>query len=71
MARTRKAPPLSKALQPAKRGERRAAVVCACLPGPRRIQLTPRQIEDGPIVRGLCCALFELPRDDQDGDEDR
>ena len=50
---------------PKKRGGRRAAVECACLPEPRRIQLTPKQIEDGPIVCGLCCAPFEPP-DGQD-----
>src|SRR5208283_4142749 len=32
--------------QPAKRGGRRVAVECACHPEPRRIQLTPKQIED-------------------------
>ena len=45
--------------QPAKRGGRRVAVECACQPEPRRLQLTPKQIEDGPIVCGLCCAPFE------------
>ena len=52
--------------KPAKRGGRRAAVECACQPEPRRIQLTPKQIEDGPIVCGLCCAPFEFPEDDQE-----
>ena len=53
--------------KPAKRGGRRVAAECACQPGPRRIQLTPKQIEDGPIICGLCCAPFELPEDeDQD-----
>ena len=53
--------------KPNKRGGRRAAVECACTPEPRRIHLTPKQIEDGPIVCGLCCAPFELPEDeDQD-----
>jgi hypothetical protein len=53
--------------KPVKRGGRRAAVECVCLPEPRRIQLTPKQIEDGPIVCGLCCAPFELPEgEDQD-----
>ena len=49
---------------PAKRGGRRAAVECACQPEPRRIQLTPKQIEDGPIICGLCRAPFELPEDE-------
>ena len=58
--------------RPAKRGGRRAAVECACLPEPRRIQLTPKQIEDGPVVCGLCCAPFAIPGDDQEADgEDR
>jgi hypothetical protein len=26
----------------------------------------PKQIEDGPIMCGLCCAAFELPEDNQD-----
>ena len=51
---------------PVKRGGRRAAVECACLPEPRRIQLTPKQIEDGPIMCGLCCAPFELPEDERE-----
>ena len=50
--------------KPAKRGGRRVAVECACQPEPRRIQLTPKQIEDGPIMCGLCCAPFELPEDE-------
>lgn len=52
--------------KPAKRGGRRMPVECACQPGPRRLQLTPKQIEDGPIICGLCCVPFELPEDDQD-----
>jgi len=53
--------------KPAKRGGRRVAAECACQPGPRRIQLTPKQIEDGPIICGLCRGPFELPEDeDQD-----
>ena len=51
--------------KPAKRGGRRTPVECACHPQPRRLQLTPKQIEDGPIICGLCCAPFELPEDDQ------
>ena len=51
---------------PAKRGGRRVAAECACQPEPRRLQLTPKQIEDGPIMCGLCCAPFEPPGDDQD-----
>ena len=52
---------------PKKRGGRRVAAECACLPEPRRIRLTPKQIEDGPIICGLCCAPFESSADeDQD-----
>jgi hypothetical protein len=49
--------------QPTKRGGRRVAVECTCQPEPRRLQLTPKQIEDGPIMCGLCSAPFELPED--------
>ncbi|HEY2279967.1 MAG TPA: hypothetical protein VGI00_16520 [Streptosporangiaceae bacterium] len=49
--------------QPAKRGGRRVAVECGCQPEPRRLQLTPKQIEDGPITCGLCSAPFEQPED--------
>ena len=52
--------------KPAKRGGRRIAAACACQPEPRRLQLTPKQIEDGPIFCGLCCTPFELPEDTQD-----
>ena len=44
-----------------KRGGRRMPVECACQPEPRRVQLTPKQVEDGPIICGLCCAPFEPP----------
>ena len=61
--------------KPAKRGGRWAAAECARQPQPRRIQLTPKQIEDGPIICGLCCAPFEAPfeplEDGQDAGEDR
>jgi hypothetical protein len=50
--------------KPKKRGGRRVAAECACQLEPRRIQLTPKQIEDGPIMCGLCCAPFELPEDE-------
>jgi len=52
--------------KPAKRGGRRMPVECACQPEPRRLQLTPKQIEDGPIICSLCCAPFQLPEDNQD-----
>ena len=41
-------------------------VECACQPEPRRIQLTPKQIEDGPIMCALCSAPFEPPEDGQE-----
>ena len=38
-----------------------------CQPQPRRRPASrPKQIDDGPIVCGLCCAPFELPEDSQD-----
>ncbi len=55
--------------KPAKRGGRRTPAECACHPAPRRIQLTPKQIEDGPIICGLCRAPFEPPEDDDQADD--
>ena len=49
--------------KPVKRGGRRIAAKCACQPEPRRIQLTPKQIEDGPIICSLYCAPFQQPDD--------
>jgi hypothetical protein len=46
--------------KPKKRGGRREAVECACQP-PRKLQLSPKQLEDGPVICGLCHAPFELP----------
>jgi hypothetical protein len=46
--------------KPKKRGGRRDAVECACEP-PRRLQLSPKQREDGPVICGVCNTLFELP----------
>ena len=51
----------------AKRDGRRIAVECGCQP-PRRIQLTPKAIEDGPIICGLCRGTFDPPGADEDGD---
>ena len=52
--------------KPRKRGGRRAAVECACQP-PRKLHLTPKQIEDGPVICGVCREPFEAPEDsDQD-----
>jgi hypothetical protein len=36
-------------------------------PKPRKLHMTPKQIEDGPVICGLCNAPFEVPEDsDQD-----
>jgi hypothetical protein len=44
----------------ARRAGRRQAVECECQP-PRRLQLTIRQLEVGPILCGLCGARFRAP----------
>jgi hypothetical protein len=36
-----------------KRGGRRVTTECRCVP-PRRLQLTPKQMEDGPVICGNC-----------------
>ena len=46
--------------KPKKRGGRRVAVQCECQP-PRKLHMTPKQIEDGPVICGLCRAPFEAP----------
>jgi hypothetical protein len=46
--------------KPKKRGGRRVAVACACQP-PRKLHMTPKQIEDGPVICGVCEAPFEFP----------
>ena len=51
--------------KPKKRGGRRLAVECACLP-PRKLHMTPKQIEDGPVICGLCGAPFEAPETEDD-----
>ena len=58
--------------KPKKRGGRRVAVECACQP-PRKLHMTPKQIEDGPVICGVCTEPFEAPEDsDQDeAEEDR
>lgn len=52
--------------KPKKRGGQRVAVECACQPQPRKLHMTPKQIEDGPVICGLCCAPFENPENDAD-----
>ena len=38
---------------------------------PRRLSLSPKQIEDGPVICGVCGAPFEAPEDsDQDKTEE-
>ena len=46
--------------KPKKRGGRRVAVECGCQP-PRKLHMTPKQIEDGPVICGLCREPFEAP----------
>jgi hypothetical protein len=56
--------------KPKKRGGRRVAVECAYQP-PRKLHMTPEQIEDGPVLCGVCTEQFEAPEDsDQDEDEE-
>jgi hypothetical protein len=56
--------------RPTKRGGRREAVECACQP-PRKLHLTPKQIEVGPVICGLCHAPFQAPdNSDQAGAEE-
>ena len=55
--------------KPKKRGGRRLAAVCACQP-PRKLHLTPKQVEDGPVICGLCNAQFEVPDGSNDQDEE-
>jgi len=51
--------------KPKKRGGRRRAVECACQL-PRKLHMTPQQIEDGPVICGLCREPFEVPEDAED-----
>jgi hypothetical protein len=56
--------------KPKKRGGQRVAVECACQP-PRKLHMTPKQIEDGPVICGVCGTPFEAPEDsDQDKTEE-
>ena len=54
--------------KPKKRGGRRMAVECACQP-PRKLHMTPKQIEDGPVFCGVCHEPFELPEQDDTEEE--
>ena len=55
--------------KPKKRGGQRLAVECACQP-PRKLHMTPKQIEDGPVICGVCHEPFELPEQDGTEEED-
>ena len=50
--------------KPKKRGGQRLGVECACQP-PRKLHMTRKQIEDGPVICGVCSTPFEAPDDDQ------
>lgn len=50
-----------------RRGGQRQGVECLCTP-PRRLQLTPKALETGPVICGLCAEAFEA-RDPQEDDE--
>jgi hypothetical protein len=52
-----------------KRDGRRVAAECGCEPA-RRLQLSPKQIEDGPIICGVCEQPFRVPGQDDDEDQD-
>ncbi|MFF4625492.1 hypothetical protein [Nonomuraea jabiensis] len=48
----------------------RLAAECACTP-PRRLQPTPKALDDGPMICGLCGERFEAELDhDEHDDED-
>jgi hypothetical protein len=53
--------------KPTKRGGRREAVKCACQP-PRTLHMTPKQIEDGPVICGVCNAPFQAPDASDEGE---
>jgi hypothetical protein len=52
----------------ARRGGRRQAVECECQP-PRRLQLTIRQLEVGPVICGVCGEQFRAPGAGHQDDE--
>jgi hypothetical protein len=56
--------------KPRKRGGRHVATVCGCTP-PRRLQLTPKQIEDGPVVCGNCREEFRTTEEEEEEAEDQ
>ncbi|MBG0819040.1 hypothetical protein [Planomonospora sp. ID82291] len=52
-----------------RRAGQRHAVECMCSP-PRRIQLTPKAMETGPVICGLCGEPFEVPDPIEDQGDD-
>ncbi|MER7952341.1 hypothetical protein ABTY59_33610 [Streptomyces sp. NPDC096079] len=52
-----------------RRGGKRFAVACGC-DQPRRLQITPKSLEDGPIICGVCREDF-TPEETPDGPRDR
>ncbi len=52
-----------------KRGGKRQAAECACNP-PRRLQVSPKQLETGAIICGNCEAEFAVPDAEPAGDDD-
>ena len=54
--------------KPRRAGKRHAAE-CGCTP-PRRIQLTPKQLEAGPVLCGVCGEPFEVPEPDDEHQDD-
>ena len=54
--------------KPRKRGGRHVATVCGCTPA-RRLQLTPKQLEDGPIVCGNRREEFRTTEEEEEEEE--
>ncbi|MGW1839611.1 hypothetical protein [Streptomyces sp. NPDC002067] len=52
-----------------KRAGKRYAVVCRC-DTPRRLQVSPKALEDGPILCGNCTQPFAPEQSDEDDDEE-
>lgn len=48
------------------RAGKRVAATCGCTPTPRRMQLTPKVLAEGPIICGLCEQRFEAPEAEDD-----
>ncbi|MFF4291027.1 hypothetical protein ACFY0R_37890 [Streptomyces sp. NPDC001633] len=48
-----------------RRAGKRFAIVCRC-ETPRRLQVTPKSLEDGPIICGICRQEFEAEEPDED-----